>query len=330
MATQGLRGEQVALYTKDMYMAEREAYEEEKAVYPDVYKVVSGSEVTGAGNKNTQILGAGDLTRHTIEGQDISFKSPVEGWSFYVKYHTFSDGIALSKEAVEDTVKLGNLLKELAASWGESERYLKETIAARPFNQGGATAGDWVFNGSHTGQSDPSGDLLFDSKPLFNLTGNTRTTKGGGTYYNAVASLTITPENFETLYNLMTKTNNKDERDRVKKNTCDTALTEPGADSFAMKRIIQTADKLPGGQLNDMNPYYGLIKKHIMWDYLTDGAFYLGKAQHRDFQFHERQMKEIRFYRHESNLGYRASINLRFGIFIKNWRMWVRGGGTYS
>ena len=325
----GLRADQVALYTKDMYMAARESYEDEPVVYPEVYKVKSGKEVKGAGHKETQILGAGDLVRHTSEGQDVLFKSPIQGWTFYVRYWTFSDGISLSKEAVEDTVKLGNLLNDLAETWGMSERVLKETFGARVFNNGGATAGDYVFNGSHTGNVDGSGDLLYDSFPLFNLTGNARSTKGGGTYFNSDSSLTVTPGDFETLYNLMTTTNARDERDRIIKNTVDTALTQAGSDGFLMDRIINTQKGMPGGDLNDKNPYYGIIKKHIMWEYLTE-AFYLGKAQHKDFQWHERQSKEIRLFRDEKNLGYKASINVRFGIFIKNWRVWGRGGGTYA
>ena len=67
-------------------------------------------------------------------------------------------------------------------------------------------------------------------------------------------------------------------------------------------------------------------------DYLeeAEAEFYIGKRQHKDFQFHQRQMPEIRFFRDEENLGYKASINLRCGIFIKNWRAWGRAGGTYA
>jgi len=328
----GLRGDQVALYTKDMYKATREAYEEETSIYPQVYKVKSGDDVTGAGHKETQILGAGDLARHTSEGQDVIFKSPIQGWEFFVKYWTFSDGISLSKEAVEDTVKLGNLLKELASTWGRSTRVQKETFGARVFNNGGNLLGDFTLNGSHTNQTDSSGDLLYDSEPLFNLTGNTRLTKGGGAYYNAIAATTITPANFETLYNLLTATNNRDERDRVIRSSVDTAMTQPGVDAFAMRRIVETKPEQgePGGQLNDSNVYYGIIKKHIIWDYLTDGGWYLGKCQHPDFQWHERQMPEIRMFRDENNLGYKASINCRWGVFIKNWRCWGRANGTYA
>jgi hypothetical protein len=325
----GIRADQVALYLKDMYKAEREGYAEVETKHDKIFKVVNS--ISGAGDKISQILGQGKLTRHLVEGQKISFKSPVSGWEFYVKYHTFSDGIALSKEAVEDTVKLGNLLKDLANSWGTQVRLCKEETGSRVFNEGGNLSGDWIFNGSHTGQTAPYGDLLYDNKPLFNLTGNTRSTKGSGTYYNAVAGLTLSAANFETLYNLHTTTNNRDERDNIVKNPADTLLVRPGANRFLADRIMGTEKGMPGGQLNDINPYYKLTSV-IDWDYLesAEAAFYIGKRQSNDFQFRERQQSEIRFFRDETNLGYNASINIRIGILIKNFRVWSRAGGTYA
>jgi len=322
----GVRADQLALYVKDMYKAERETYQEVETGYNRIFKVKNG--VKGGGDKYTQILGAGALTRHSLEGQDIQYKSPIQGWEFLVKYHTYSDGISLTKEAVEDTVKLGNLLKELAGTWGKQVRIAKEELAARVFNEGGNLLGDFVFNGTHTGNTDSSGDLLYDSYPMFNLTGNARSTKGGGTYCNSVAGLTLTPANFETVYNLHTSTNNRDERDNVVKNPADTLLCRPGADKFLADRILGT-QAMPGGQLNDTNPYYKLVTP-MDWDYLeaAEAAFFIGKRQSEDFQFHERQMPQINFFRDNNNNGYKTSIDIRIGILIKNFRVWSRGGGT--
>jgi len=321
----GLRQDQIALYTKDMYKAEREGREQIPTVYDKIFKIVSG--VKGPGDKNTQILGAGALVRHTVEGQDVNFKTPIQGWEYLVKYHTYSDGIALTKEAVEDTVKLGNLLKDLANTWGISVRVEKESMAARVFNEGGTLSGDWVFNGTHTNNTDSSGDLMYDSAPQFNLSNNTRATKNGGTYYTSIAGLTLTPAHFETVYNLHTTTNNRDERDRVVSNPADTILVEPGSNFFLAERIVDTGRGLPFSDLNDKNPYYKMLKP-LAWDYLDDSAFYIGKAQSPAWQFHQRQKPEIRMFRDEKNLGYKASINLRQGILLKDFRIWSRGGGS--
>ena len=325
----GLRGDQVALYRKDMYKAEREGMLEVPTMYNKITKVVSGAQVDGAGNKKTQLLGPGQLDRHTVEGQNIRFKSPVEGWTTYVKYHTYSAGLIFSFESIQDTVKLGNMIKELAALWGRETRIAKETLVSTAFNDGGDLLGSFVFNGSYTGETDPSGDLLYDSKPFFNLTGNARTTKGGGTYYNSVAGLTATAGNFETVYNLATATNNRDEEDRVAANPVDTVLTKPGADHFAFNRIL-LSEHLAGGQLNDKNPYVGLIKNIWAWDYLDESAFYVGKAQHPSIEFHERMAPLMDFFRNNENAGYMASNLNRFGIWFKDgaWRAWTRGGGS--
>lgn len=323
----GLSAEQLALYTKDMYKAQREGFKEMPTKYDQLFSVKTG--VTGAGDKMTQMLGAGRLTRHTTDDQKVTFKSPVQGWEFLVKYHTWSDGLAFTKSAVEDTVKLGNLMTDLSKTWGRMVRIEKETWSSRVFNNGGTLLGDVVFNGSHIGNTAAYGDLLYDGKPLFGLTGNRHTTKGGGTYYNSVAGLTLTPGNFEILYNLHTATNNRDERDNIVQNLADTLLVRPGSEKFKAERIVDTQKAMPGGQLNDKNPYYGLVSV-VDWDYLdaAEAAFFIGKRQSDDFQFHERQMEEIRFWRTEDDFGYKASINVRFGILIKNWRTWSRGGGT--
>lgn len=327
----GVSADQTNLYIKDMYKVAYDVREKKDAKYPMIYAVKSGETVTGAGTKETQLLGADELDLEVTEGSDINFVSPIQGWVFYGKYYTYKKGVKFSFQAVEDDVKLGDLVKKYAATWEDRAIVAKETLAATVFNNGRDLLGNAVFNGSHTGNTDPSGNLVYDSKPLFNLTGNARTTKGGATYYNAVTGLTITPTNFETLYSLATATNNRDEQDIVRSNPIDTALTRPGSDAFSMQKILNTTRGLPGGQLNDVNPYYGLIDTHIAWDYLTvSGAWYLGKRQDDGLQFHERMNPEFDFFVDPRNKTYNASVVTRFGVFVKDWRKWVCGGGTYA
>jgi hypothetical protein len=324
----GVRSDNTAIYMKDSYKAAFKTYDKVETVFDKVYSVKTG--VTGAGDKMTQLIGAGPLERHLVEGQDIKFKSPVEGWAFYVRYWTYSDGLSFTKEASEDSIKFGNVIKEFASTWGEQQRVAEEEMAARPFNVGGATSGDWIFNGSHTGNSAPYGNMLYDNKPLFAVEGNEHTTKGGGTYFNSIASLDVTPGDFEKLYNLHTATNNRNERDQVVKNDADTMLTKPGASYFKAWKLFNS-NLLPGQDINDANPYKNLCNT-VKWDYLTDTdpVFYIGKAKSDDFQFHKRQNPEIRYYRHEPNVGYHASFNIRQGVLIKDFRVWSRGGGTSS
>ena len=326
----GVRGDQTNVYIKDMYKVAFDVREKKDPKYSKIYLVKSGKDVYGAGTKETQLLGADELDQESSEATDINFVSPVQGWVFYGAYLTYKKGVKFSFQAIEDDVKLGDLLKAYAATWADRYIVKKETVAASVFNRGGDLSGNAVFNGSHTGNTATYGNLLYDNKPMFNLTGNARTSKGGtSTYYNAVTGLAVTAANFETLYNLMTASNNRDEQDIIRANPPDTVVTQTGADAFLMQRVLNTSRGLPGGQLNDVNPYYGIIDMHIAWDYITEG-WYIGKRQDEGLQFHERQEPTFRYFRDEKNLTYNGSVHARCGIFIKDWRRWVRGAGTYA
>jgi hypothetical protein len=327
----GLRGDQTNVYIKDMYKVAYDVREEKDPKYSKIFAVKSGKDVTGAGTKETQLLGADELDAETTEGSDISFVSPIQGWVFYGKYLTYKKGVKFSFQSIEDDVKLGNLLNAYAKTWADRTIVAKETLAAAVFNNGGDLSGNAVFDGTHVGNTAVYANLVYDGYPMFNLTGNARSSKGGGTYYNAVSGLTVTAANFETLYNLITATNNRDEQDIIRANPVDTVLTQPGSDAFAMEKILNTTRGLPGGQLNDLNPYYGIIDMHVAWDYLTvSNCFYIGKRNDDGLQFHERQEPTFRYFRDERNLTYNASVHTRFGVFIKDWRKWGRGGGSYA
>jgi len=322
-----LSEEIIAIQRKDMYKAQFEGYKETPAKYSEIFSIKNG--VTGGGDKETQLLGAGRLTRHTTADQKTNFKAPTQGWDFFVNYWTWSDGLSLTKNMVEDSVKIADLMKAFARTWGKMVRIEKETWGAQVFNNGGVLLGDTVFNGTHPANTATYGNLLYDNKPFFTLEGNARSTKAGGTYFNSVAGLTLTPANFETVYNLHTSTNNRDERDNIVQNPCDTLLVRPGSQRFLADRIVDTQRGMPGVELNDKNPYYKIVSV-IDWDYLAaaEAAFYIGKRKHEDIQFHERQAEELRFWRTEDDRGYKASIDVRFGIMIKNFRCWSRGGGS--
>jgi hypothetical protein len=207
--------------------------------------------------------------------------------------------------------------------------HTKETFAARVFNEGGNTSGDYVFNGTHQGQTDSSGDLLYDSNSYFVVSGDEWTTKGGGTYYNSVAGLSLSPSNFDTIYHLCVDTNNYTELDRPASFKVDTLLVDRG-DYLMARRIVETPklEGMPGGQLNDINPYAGLADI-IQWAYLTDSAFYVGKRQSENLQFHERMRPSIDTFMDHNNRNVKSSYLERYGVLVKA-RTWCRGGGSLS
>jgi microcompartment protein CcmK/EutM len=331
----GVRNDLVSNFKKEMYKLTFADRADQKTVYDQIYKV--RTDVIGAGDKEDQLLGAGNFVRHTAEYQNIEYNHPTSGWSFLTKYYLYSDGLQLSYEEMEDSIKVKNLIKVFADSWDESLANEMENFAALPFNNGGDLLGHWVFNGTHTGQNDSSGNLMYDGLPLFNESGNLRTSKGGGTYYNSVVGISLSFTNLQTIYTLMTATNNRTELDRVTSNRPDTLLTQSGDDEFTAWALLNTmgeSQSKPGGSMNDRNPFSGgsFVGKltHIAWDYLDDtgSPFYLGKRQHKSFEFHKRQRPKLEFHQDPTNKSFKADMTFRMGILIKDWRTWHRGGGT--
>ena len=330
-----LTGDQLALFEKTMYGVARDAYKREPVMHPQVFDVVDG--VTGGGDRFTQLLGSDRWKEHTVENEDIDFHSPVQGWQAWVKYRTFSDGVNFSKNAVEDNVKngaIGKTLKDYADTWGETYRNEQEIFGGKIFAFGGATSGNAIYENSWANEAQTYANLLPDNKPFFNLTGNARTSKGGNTYYNAISSGSLSPANFRTMYNLVADTNSYNEQDQRIANKPDTLMVGTSDDYLTARQMLQ-AEKLPNSQLNDDNPYKGLVSA-LYWPFLvwaaTDTGFYVGKAKSPLLQWHNRQKPVLEFFRRTENRGYRASVDARWGVLIKPgaWRVWGRTGGRFS
>src|SRR3990167_8325416 len=213
-----------------MYGVARDAYKREAVVHPEVFMVVG--DVNGGGDKFTQILGSDRWKEHTTENEDIDFHSPVQGWQAWVRYRTFSDG------------EICKTLKSYADTWGETYRNEQEIFGGKIFAFGGATSGNAIYGNNWGAEAQTYANLLPDNKPFFNLTGNTRTTKGGNTYYNAISSGSLTPANLRTLYVLVADTNSFNEQDQrfVKKPD---PLMVGRADAFLPPKQMRTGDKKP-------------------------------------------------------------------------------------
>lgn len=328
----GRKGDAAVLYTKEGYESFYDAYKrkEEPLMVNEIYAAKTATQ--GDGDKKTQQLGPDQLVMEPIgvEGSAIDFSSPIQGWQYFVFYKLFKGGINLGKRAQEDTTKTKNRIKDLAGQWGRILRIEEETLGARPFNEGGNLSGDSTsFDGSFTDNADPYTDMPYDNAPLFNLTGNPRTSKGGvATYYNSIAAATISAANFKTMWTLATVTNAYDERDQIAAFTPDTLLTQAGDYAVDAWTLMNTPG-LPGGQMNDKNPW--LNKATAMtWRYLKDTAnpWYVGKRKHPEWEFIRRQRPEIRYFRDEKNLDYMVSINTEMAPWIRDWRVWCRCGGT--
>jgi hypothetical protein len=315
-----VRSEFTELLQRDMYGWFLEKYDTFNPVYSQIFDV---KPMQGGFDKSTSGVGLGKLSERA-EGNNIVASNLLEGYTVYAKARTFSDSYWMAMEFVEDTPieKISNILQAYSSGWGEGVVSTKEAFAAKFFLYGGYTSGHDVFNNTITGvQDDPTGDLIYDGKPFFALSGNNHPAKSGSTYYNSLGALSLSSTNLQTAHTLMTATNNRNEKGEIVQLKPDVLVIPPQL-SFTAKAILES-DRIVGSANNDINVAQNLVQP-VEWQYLSSDSdcWFLGKKKN-GLTFYERKSPVIDFYQDEVSKKYYATIDTRFGAVVNNWRFWV-------
>lgn len=249
-------------------------------VIPRVAEVMMGSEMSnGLYHRCTQELGD-DVPAEREMGTQVDPGNTKEGAHTIIRKRFIAKKYAIPREFFEH----GQVGPDTVQNWAASKashfaqkRFEAEQLGFwKLFNNGGLTAGHAAFDNSVPDLvSDPGGKLLYDSKPLFNLTGNARTAPNGTTYYNGVA-LSLTHSNWVTLDNLVADTNGYTETgDRL--DTMPNVIIVPTALRHAALAIRDAAGKagVADNDANTLKSYDVVVVPH-----LTDAdAWFLMKAR---------------------------------------------------
>lgn len=305
---------------RDLYGYYLDTYQQLNPVYPQIFETREIGDGEGSYVQDTSLIGMGELTRRK-EGDKIIESNPMEGYTVYGSPRTFSDSTGVTMEMNADTPKekIANILRDLAKTWATGEIVSKEKYAANIFNYGGYLAGHDVFIAENSPGQALYGQLIYDGKPFFALSGNNHPSKNGGTYYNSLA-LALSDTNIQTAWTQATVTNAYDERDQKIALMPDTLLIPPNL-RFTARKILESTNIL-GSANNDINVAQGILNP-IEWAYLTDtDAWFVGKAK-AGIVFLERMNGQIDFWQDQTTKKYYASIDSRFGAYVKNWRYWV-------
>jgi len=263
----------------------------------------------------TSALGLGDL-KEKKEGDKLEFDSPMEGYSVLGAPKTFGRQISFSLELYSDT-QVEGLFRKTVASWRDAYERTRDKTFAKIFNYGAYTAGHSIFNNSIPGViQDPSGDFIYDGKPLFAAAGNEHVSKGGGTYYNFQA-LALNAANLKTVYTAMTTTNAKDERDEDIDIVPDVLLVPPAL-KFTAEEILKSTslDSNNPGVTNVLRD----IVRPVVWRRLTDSDGWILMQSKKGIYVINKLDPVIDFWVDPETKDYRASIVCRFGIYVQNWR----------
>ncbi len=306
---------------KDGYDYMMDVYDQQTEIWPQLFET---KKVDGSFWQRTSVVNNGTW-RKTSDNEGFQARAIVEGYTAYAAVFDYTDAVSFSNDTVKDHQKVKDLLKTTAEGWGKTGPKTREEFYATVFNEGGYTAGSWIFNGSVTNVvSDPSGDGVYDGTtaspvPAFNLSSSTRTSKGGASYYNGYSATNLTPDNLKTVYLHMKSVNNREENDTIMSLPVDTLLV-PGALALTGAEILDSTLKA-WDSTNTTNVMAGKLNL-VVWDYLTDtDAWFLG-CKKQGIQALDRQAPQIDFFQDKKNRCWWATVEMRIGVLFWNWRFW--------
>jgi hypothetical protein len=315
------RSEFTEAMKQDMYPWYFESYDEVPSAYESLFEIKPSD---AAYEKFTSAIGLGDLLEKP-EGEDLQADSPMESYTIVCRNRTFGRMVRFTYEAVKDTQKVSDLLRTTVGTWGASTARTKDKWYVTFFNKGAFSAGYSVFNNTITGViDDSSGNLIYDGKSWFNTA---HPDKVGNTYSNYSSSNALSHTNLKTVYTTFTSTNNRDERGQIINLMPDTLLIPPALTFTAKVILANTA--IPGSADNDVNVLANIVAPFV-WPRLSDtDGWYLG-AKKMGLMALNRQDAVMDFYQDETNKDYYATIFLRWGGCVTNWRYWYANNVSSS
>jgi hypothetical protein len=314
---------------KDLYSYSMEAAEYEKAKedWLDIFEEVT---VDGDHWQETSVVGPKKL-RKTGQNEGFQLSGASEGYTVMAAIFDYTDAIAMSYNTVRDIKKVKNILKSCAEGWGPGAIITRLEFYARMFNKGGFTAGDWIFNGTPESgrQIDTSGNGCYDGTAAnivapFCRIGDTykHTSKvGRSTYYNALASGTLSNSSIVNLVNLVEVTNSYDESD-VKIPIMVDTIMYPQGKWEDIARILES-DKVAGSSLNDKQVIGRKLKYRYENPFLEDtDAIFVG-VKKKGIKMLKRMDPVYDFFENKMARAYIATVEMRMGGMFQNFRFWA-------
>ena len=318
MAT-STRQDFVKAMVDDAYGWAMESYDEEETIFDKIFDVGSSE---GAYEQFTTAIGPNRLTE-TGEAESIDRTTATEGFTVYCANKKFAIELPISNEAIDDNRKIENFLKAWAGELGEAARTTKEEFHANIFNKGGFTAGHAVFNNDIanvlTTYSNPL--LCYDGKPFFAASGNERTAKHNGTYFNGVVSLDLDSTALQTATKRISVTNSYNEAGRKISIVPNVLIVQLYSDNwYTARRIVESIASIDAVHAGVVNLWKGMTV--IGWPYLDDAdAWYVGRAK-KGLKSLARMPLAIDYYEEKRVDSQVVRARVRFGAAPTNFRQW--------
>ena len=266
------------------------------------------------------MIGMGDLEEKK-ENEAFAYDTPTEGWPVLGSVKPFGKAVAFSHELYTDSQFRG-LFSDVVVQMAENYPRTRDRYFARVFNEGALLTGSAVFDGTVPGvKKDPTGGLIYDSRPLFAAApnGHPALMNQGASYANYMA-LNLTVENLITAYNAMTINNAYDEQGNkivLRPNT----LVVPQELEMTARQVLNTQFLPTSGGVasTQINPLYRAFAL-VVWPHLTDPEGWFLVERKKGLKVLNRQAPIIDVWVDPETKQWKASIYTRFGCYVDNWR----------
>lgn len=295
--------------------------------FPEQYKEITRPvKIDGAYEIKNSIIGV-EKPQEREDGATTHESDMTEGYQVMRRSRFYDVKISIT-EGTKESVAL-DMVTEATNSWKEQYGDVKNEMVANLLNYGFYTAGHAVFDNSvPNAMADPSGKLCYDGKPFFNLTGNTRSSKGGGTYYNGETGVTLNSTNLAGAINSMTTRNCYNERDQKRVLRPKFLVTGPGSISQTAKQILDS-ELVPENANNAVNVMRGALK-HIILDWITDTDFWAISCGKTGIWFYDSGAPKIFTWKDEDKGVYYYKISWGGACGVDQWRTWYGFNGSTS
>ena len=265
------------------------------------------------------MLGMGDLEEKK-ENEPFSYDTPTAGWPVLGAVRSFGKAVAFSYELYNDSQFRG-LFAEVVSQIAENYPRTRDRYFANIFNQGALINGHGVFNNTIAGvKADPTGNFIYDNKPLFAAEGNGHPALMSSQLFANYMALSLTCENLVQVYNAMTINNAYDEQANKIVLNPDT-LVVPQELKLQAMQVLNT-EFLPttsGVASTQRNPLYRAFDL-VVWPHLTDRDGWFLVQRKKGMTVLTRQAPTIDVWTDPETKQYKASIYCRFGAYVDNWR----------
>ena len=169
------------------------------------------------------------------------------------------------------------------------------------------------------------GNYIYDSKPLFVLTGDNHVSKSAANstgYFNNLNEV-LSVQTLEKAIIKLIADNNRNEKDEIVDLGSNFVLVVAPQLLPAAERIVKS-DFLSGTDQNDVN----ILRDRftiVPWQFInTATSWYVGVAK-KGIRVYRRRAPSIDFYYDEDTETYKVKISMRYGKMVQNWRYWVAG-----